>query len=599
MASVLTHRGPDDFGDSHNDKVSFGFRRLSIVDLDTGNQPLYNEDKSLILVCNGEIFNHHELRAELVAKGHSFRTNSDIEVIVHLYEEYGVELLAHLNGQFAIALYDSNKKRLFLARDHVGIAPLFYYNNKNVFLFASEIKALLEHPEVPRNVNMKGLDQILTFPGMASPTTMFQDIICVRPGHFMLVDDKDVKLHEYWDMTYPKEAEEVQEYKEEDYVDQLDALLQKSTEYRLRADVPVGFYLSGGLDSSLIASYAHKIQPTVQRHSFSIAFEDDTIDESYYQHMMSSHVNSIHHESKFGSDNIASSLQRAVYHAEAPLKESYNTCSLALSRLVSDSKLKVVLTGEGADEMFAGYVGYRFDQQRADVSSGILDMEELMERENRLQLWGDSSFFYERDYNAFRDTKEVLYAHDIRRRLAEFDSSITGPVDKMKLDGRSKLHKRSYIDFKLRISDHLLADHGDRVSFANSVEARYPFLDINLLEFVKTIPSALKLKDLKEKYILKKCSERHLPKQIIEREKFSFVAPGSPYLMRRDVEWVNDTLSKETIKRQGYFDPDVVERLKKMYSADSFNVNQTFENDLLMIVLTFGVFLEQFKMPSC
>ncbi len=594
MADELTHRGPDDSGLFSNENLAFGFRRLSIIDLSHGNQPLFNEDESVVLVCNGEIFNYEELRHELLAKGHRFRTGSDIEVIVHLYEECGMDLLHKLNGQFAFALYDRRLKQLFLARDHVGIAPLFYYQDEESFLFASEIKALLKYPGVQRQVNLTGLDQVLTFPGLVSPVTMFQNIHCLKPGHYMTLDNDGLQTKEYWDMTYPLEKDESEDYPESYYTERLDDLLAKAVDYRLKADVPVGFYLSGGLDSSLIAAYIHKLYPDVQRHSFSITFNDSSIDESRFQKFMASQVNSRHHEQNFGCEDIANRLKAAVYHAEMPLKESYNTCSLALSQAVRKNNLKVVLTGEGADEMFAGYVGYRFDQGKRNHNQ-MHGLEGIMEDELRQKLWGDPGFFYERDYYAFQEVKEALYSDDVIENLPDFDSVQLSPVDKSKLQGRSTLHKRSYIDFKLRISDHLLADHGDRVGFANSVEARYPFLDINLLEFVKTIPSSLKLKGLQEKYILKKCAQRYLPKSITEREKFSFVAPGSPYLLKQQIEWIDDILSYETIKRQGYFNPDTVERLKKMYQAEHFNINQTFENDLLMIVLTFGIFLEVFE----
>jgi asparagine synthase (glutamine-hydrolysing) len=222
----------------------------------------------------------------------------------------------------------------------------------------------------------------------------------------------------------------------------------------------------------------------------------------------------------------------------------------------------------------------------------------MMEREIREKLWGDPDFFYERNQYEFRETKQAIYSERVNENFSEFDSMNHELIDRGKLAGRHPIHKRSYIDFKLRIADHLLADHGDRVAYANSIEARYPFLDVEFIDFVKTIPPNLMIKGSVEKYILKRLSEKYLPEQIINREKFAFVAPGSPYLIRQDIEWIADLLSYQTVKKQGYFNPDTVERLKKMYSGDNFNVNQTYENDLLMIVLTFGIFLELFKMPE-
>lgn len=598
MADTLQHRGPDDSGTYINENVGLGFKRLSIIDLDGGNQPILNEDRSIVVVCNGEIYNYKELRKELLEKGHQFKTNCDVEVLVHLYEEEETAFLNKLNGQFAFAIYDSNKKKLFLGRDQVGIAPLFYSYQNSLFLFASEVKAILEHTAIKRKVNVRGLDQVLTFPGNVSPTTMFEGIFSVKPGHFITVTEEKMEDHLYWDLHYPTKENEISDYNEEYYIETLSDLLVQAVKYRLHADVPVGFYLSGGLDSSLIGAIINNLYPNTRRNSFSITFNDSQIDERGFQRLMANHTRSIHHESCFDALDIADNLMKAVYHAEAPLKETYNTCSLKLSESVKRNNIKVVLTGEGADELFAGYVGYRFDMKRSAGANDFTDINEALEREIREKLWGDKDFIYEKNYVDFKDTKQALYSDGMNGRYNTFDSVCEGLIDKTKLAGRNKLHKRSYLDFKLRLSDHLVADHGDRVSYAHSIEARYPFLDINLIEFATKIPAALKLKNMQEKYILKKCASRYLPSQVIEREKFSFVAPGSPYLVKKNIEWVNDILSYDTIKRQGYFNPDTVERLKKIYKADGFSINQTFESDLLIVILTFGIFLQAFNMPD-
>ncbi|WP_034893912.1 asparagine synthase (glutamine-hydrolyzing) [Gillisia sp. Hel_I_29] len=598
MTNTLSHRGPDDSGYYFNENIGFGFKRLSIIDLTSGNQPITNEDGSLIMICNGEIFNYKTLKKDLVKNGHVFKTNTDVEVIVHLYEEHGIEFLNMLNGQFAFALFDKNKKSLFLVRDHVGIAPLFYFVKDSIFYFASEIKGLLQVPEIKPIVDMKGLDQIFTFPGLVSPQTMFKDIFSLKPGNYLEVSKNGVSMKEYWDMDYPLEENETQKYNEKDYLNELDELLENAVKDRLQADVPVGFYLSGGLDSSLIASYIKKIAPNSKMHSFSITFDDLLIDERKYQRLMALKVGSIHHETHFNSDEIIKRLKDAVYYSETPLKESYNTCSLGLSQLAKSNNIKVVLSGEGADELFGGYVGYKFDKYRNFQENDLFDLDEIMEFEYRDKLWGDRNFFYENKYYEYEGFKKELYSNKVTESFEDFNSVVPNLIDKTKIKGRSPLHKRSYIDLKLRMADHLLSGHGDRVGLANSVEMRYPFLDINLLQFLKKMPSSIKLKDLKEKYILKKCAERHLPQKIVEREKFSFVASGSPELINKDKEWINDILSYETIKRQGYFNPDTVERLKKIYRSDDFRVNQTFERDYLMIILTFGIFIDVFKIPD-
>ncbi len=598
MAQELEHRGPDDSGYYITDNMGLGFKRLTIIDLFTGNQPIYNEDKTLVSICNGEIYNYQELSQTLMAKGHRLYTKCDAETLVHLYEEYGLSFINKLNGQFSFALYDIRRKELLLARDQAGITPLFYTTVDNNFVFASEIKAILKHPQVKREVDMTGLDQVFSFPGVVSPRTLFKGIHSLKPGHYMIVKEGKIETKEYWDLNYPIDSEI--EYNKPDsyYTEKLEELLCQSVKYRLIADVPVGFYLSGGLDSSLIGALIHNINPHEKRHSFSIGFSEAEIDERRQQRLVSQHINSIHHETVFEWDDISRRFRDMVYHAESPLKETYNTCSLALSESVRKNGIKAILTGEGADELFAGYIGYRFDEKRAEFGYDPNDISWALEEEESEKLWGDRNFFYEIRQNELRETKLALYSENVRKTLPEFDCVNNNLLDKTKLKGRHPLHKRSYIDFKLRLSDHLLSDHGDRVAYANSIEARYPFLDINLLEFAKTVPPGLKLNGLVEKYIVKKVAEKYLPESIINREKFGFVAPGSTYLMKRNIEWLNDVLSYERIKRQGYFDPDTIERLKKIYTGKNFRLNLPFENDLLMIVITFGVFLDVFDMPD-
>ncbi len=597
MADALVHRGPDSGGYFVDENVALGTRRLSIIDLETGDQPVFNEDESLVLNCNGEIFNYLELRTELEKKGHRFRSKTDIEVLVHLYEEQGIGFLNRLNAQFAFSIYNRKNRTLFLARDQFGICPLFYTVVDGYFIFASEIKAILEHPLVPRSVNLTGLDQVLSLPGAISPQTLFRNIHSLPSGHYVLVKNGDVAVREYWDLEYPTESESTDGKPEEYYADSLRDLLEQSVRYRLQADVPVGFFLSGGLDSSLIAAMIGRVSPDIQRHSFSISFADEKLCESKYQRLMSDSVGSIHHEIPFYDSDIAVRLKDAVYHSECPLKETYNTASLALSKETRKTGVTVVLNGEGSDELFAGYVGYRFDKRRPGVKKNH-DLETIMGDEIRAKLWGDQDLYYEKDEYPFREVKQALYAPQISERLPEFECVNSPVINKERLRGRHPLHKRSYLDFKLRLGHHLIADHGDRMTMANSIEARYPFLDFQLIEFCRHIPPDLKLNGFTEKYILKKAAENVLPRQIVEREKFGFVAPGSPSLLRQNIDWVLDLLSYDRIKRQGYFNPDTVEFLKKKYSQKDFRLNLTLEDDLLIVVLTFGLFLELFKLPD-
>jgi len=597
MTEALHHRGPDDCGYHRERDLGLGFRRLAIVDIEGGNQPLYNEDRSVVIVCNGEIFNFRELRAGLEARGHLFYTNCDVEVLLHLYEEEGADFLPRLNGQFAFALYDSGKRRLLLARDHVGIAPLFYTETDGLFLFASEIKGLLRNPVIPREVDLAGLDQVFAFPGCLAPRTMFKEIRSLEAGHFLLVNAAGTMDRVYWDMEYPVEG--AGEYQDEgSYLERLDEVLQKAVKLRLLGDVPVGYYLSGGLDSSIIAGILHQVVPDERRHSFSIGFVQDEIDETHFQRLMADHVGSIHHEKRFDWPEISDGFRKMIYHAESPLRESYDVCSIALSRAVRDAGMKVVLVGEGSDELFAGYFGYKFDRQRLEQGEdNPFDPEGMLEAEIRQELWGDPSFIYEKNLYEYQSVREALYSDRVLERFRDFNSVRTGVIDKTKLSGRHPVHRRSYIDIKLRLASHLIADHGDRAAFANSVEARYPFLDIELMEFIRGVPPELKLHGLTEKYLLKRLGERYVPAPIRERQKFGFVAPGSPYLLGQGLAWVRDLLSAETISRQGYFNPSAVERLVERYSTPGFQLNVPYEDDLLMIVLTFGVFLELFNMP--
>ena len=597
MSSKLLHRGPDSCGYFVEENLGLGFRRLKIIDPEGGDQPLYNEDQSIVLICNGEIYNYLELRKELLQKGHAFRTRVDVEVLLHLYEEEGLDLLAKLNGQFAFVIYDRKKKILFLARDHLGINPLYYTIVNGVLIFASEIKAILQHPLVTSEVDLTGLDQLLSFPGLVSPRTMFKGIQSLPSGHCLTVIDGHVQVREYWDLDYPRSTELAYDQPEEFYVEKLKDLFACAVSYRLQADVPVGLYLSGGLDSSLMASMINSVSPRSSRHSFSIAFADKEICESSYQRLIANRIGSQHHETVFTWSEISEKLQAMIYHCECPVKETFNTCSLALSAAAKSAGISVVLGGEGADELFAGYMGYRFDQSNIRKVKNY-DLETIQEDELREKLWGDKDIFYEVDQYALRETKSAIYSQAVNESFADFDCTNFKLINQEKLKGRHPIHQRSYLDFKLRLSDHLLSEHGDRMVMANAVEGRYPFLDIDLVEFAREIPPNLKLNGYTEKYILKRVAADLVPKQIIKREKFGFRAPGSPYLLRQNIGWINDLLSYERIRSEGYFNPDVVESLKAQYSELGFNLNPHLETDLLLIVLTFGIFLELFNLPS-
>jgi asparagine synthase (glutamine-hydrolysing) len=594
MTMALHHRGPDEGGVHNQAGLGLGLRRLSIIDVAHGQQPIYNEDRSVVAVCNGEIYNHGDLRRRLVQQGHSFRAEVDVEVLVHLYEEHGPAFVEQLNGQFAFALFDTRTRFLMLARDPAGIAPLFYTWRDGTLLFGSEIKALLQHPAVKPAVDLTALDQVLTLPGPVSPRTLFAGVESLPPGQFLAVTPSGCERRTYWDLDYPLRSD-AQDVPAPDF-DDLERRLRESVARRLQADVPVGFYLSGGLDSSLIAALVHRVdsdRAVEQRHAFSIVFPDRAIDEGRFQAVMAQHVGASHHTTVFDTTELAARLSQMVRHAEAPLKESYNSCSLLLSERVHREGMKVVLTGEGADELFGGYVGYRVN--RADEHDGL---DDWLERDLRATMWGDETFFYEKHYTRFREVKSAIYSPALAAALSTFDCCRHPIVDPEKIRGRHPIHQRSYVDFKVRLADHLLADHGDRVAYANSVEARYPFLDPNVIAWVQAAPPEWLVHKGIEKFPLRTIARRLLPEAIAAREKFGFVAPSSALLLQSGIEWVEDLLSHSRIKRAGYFNADTVERLKQQYRQPGFDVNTTFDLDLLMLVLTFEIFRECFSVPE-
>jgi asparagine synthase (glutamine-hydrolysing) len=599
MTEELLHRGPDSAGFLVEGNVALGFRRLSIVDLATGDQPIFNEDRSLALLCTGEIYNHPALRRELEGRGHVFATHSDVEVVLHLYEELGRDLVDRLSGQFAFVVYDRRKQELFLARDHFGVTPLYHAEADGLFLFASEIKALLRHPAVPREVDLTGLDQVLTFPGVVSPRTLFRGISSLPCGHRICVRGARVEVSEYWDLDYPRQGELAHDRDarpEESYRERLRELLERSVRARLQADVPVGVYLSGGLDSSLVAALAGRFGGDACRHAFSIRFTDPSLCESRYQRLMADRLGMVHHQILFDWSEIADRLSDMVYHCECPVRETFNTCSMALSEAARKEEIKVILGGEGADELFAGYPGYRFDQLGTRRQARY-DADSLLEQELRERLWGDPDLFYESDFHALREIKNALYSDAVNEMFDDFECVNFPVVRKDRLEGRHPVHQRSYLDFRLRLADHLLSEHGDRMTLANSVEGRYPFLDVDLVDFARQIPPDLKIHGFTEKYLIKRMALDLVPRDIIEREKFGFRAPGTPFLLRQGIEWINDLLAPERIARQGYFNPGTVETLRRRYLRDGFDFNTHLEIDLLMVVITFGLLCDRFGLP--
>lgn len=590
MLYAIRHRGPDGSQVVDLGPAVFGFNRLSFIDLDGGMQPIQNEDRTVTMMCNGEIFNFQELRAELEAKGHVFRTRTDVEVIVHLYEETGLDFPKRLNGQFAIALYDAREQQLVLVRDQVGICPLFYTTMGGTLAFASEIKAILECPGAPRRLNLKAVDQLMNYPGVISPNTFFKDIWSLRAGHMLRIRaGQEIEDIEFWDMIYPTEPPE--DKGEEYYVERLRELIKQAISRRLVADVPIGFYISGGLDSSVVAGYIGKFLLN-SYYSFSAEIGSGDLDESRFQKIIRDTVHSSHYSVKVTEEEIWQNLEHVIFHAESAVKESYDVAAYLLSGLVQTSPAKAVLTGQGADEVFCGYAGYTLDLFRK-MRKGKMSPEELTVNE---RLWGDPYFRYERNHPEIRKIHEKVYSAALRSALPEFSALAESPINVERVRGGvSSPMRRSYIDCKLRLSDHLLGEHGDRMFFSHSVEGRHPFLDTELLDFLTTVPDKYKINGTNEKYILKKAGEGIVPDEILKRKKFPFQAPGMSAMVKRSPGGI-PYLSDELIRKYGLFDVDYVHEMLRAYSDPDFKLMGAYEIDYLLIVMTVTMLCEQFHL---
>lgn len=587
MLAAIRHRGPDGSRIQVQGGIALGFNRLSFIDLTGGMQPIWNEDRTISMICNGEIFNFKELRDELTAKGHAFRTKTDVEVIIHLYEEYGENFPGYLNGQFAIVLYDEKEQKIILVRDHFGICPLFYTYTDGFLVFGSEIKAILEFPGVQRKLNLKAVDQLMNFPGVVSPDTFFKGIYSMRAGHLLKVRvNEEPRDIEYWDAIYePEEEDKGEEY----YVENLRELIKNAISKRLVADVPIGFYISGGLDSSVVACYIGKYLLN-SYYSFSAEIGEGDLDESRFQKIISDYVDSTHYCTRVTEKELWDNIPDVIYHAESGVKESYDVAAYMLSALVQGSPAKAVLTGQGSDEFFYGYAGYMVDLFRG-MQKDLINTEEQAVNE---RLWGDPMFRFERNHPEIRKIHRRLYSSDVSAELESFSAISESPINTERVKGLSTQKRRSYIDFKLRLSDHLLGEHGDRMFFSHSVEGRHPFLDVDLIEFVMKIPDKYKLKGTNEKYILKKAGEGIVPPEVLKRKKFPFQAPGMSAMVKQ--AFGHEFLKEETLKAQGIFDAAYVQELKKIYSRDDFRLMGAYEIDYLMIVLTVTMLCDRYAL---
>jgi len=592
MLGIIRHRGPDEFGLYVDHQVGIGCARLSVVDLNTGQQPITNEDRSLWIVFNGEVYNHPELRVELERAGHRFTTHSDTEVILHLYEDMGPACLHRLNGQFAIAIWDARREELFLARDRLGIRPLFYTLLPGGLVFGSEIKALLLDPRVDALLDPYALAQAFTFWAPLAPRTIFQSILELPPGHYMRVRGQPEACTpiRYWSLTFPEAGAEGQLAGEE-AAGQLRDLLSDAARLRLRADVQVGSYLSGGLDSTLIAALIRQHTPD-SLCTFSIAFEEATFDERSYQEVATAFLNTDHRRTECTNADVGHVFPDVVWHAEAPLLRTSPAPMYLLSRLVHEHGIKVVLTGEGADEFLGGYNIYKEDKVRRfwarqpESTWRPALLRRLYPYVADLSRGGDAylaAFFRhgltEVDHLGYshlirwRNTarQQRLFSAELRETL--FEERQYNPVEEFltsldrSLSDWSSLAQAQYIEVATFMSPYLLSSQGDRMMAANSVEGRFPFLDHRVVEFCGRLPPSLKIRGLQEKYVLRKSAQGLLPSQVWKRRKQPYRAPIHPSFLGQSFDYVETLLSPDAVQASGVFDPHAVARLVRKCRA--------------------------------
>jgi asparagine synthase (glutamine-hydrolysing) len=585
MVAALKHRGPDEAGVYRDDRAGLGHTRLSIIDLSTGQQPLSNEDGSLWVVFNGEIFNYVELAEELVALGHRFRTKSDTEVIVHAYEEWGDAAFSRMNGQWAVALWDAHRARLVLSRDRLGVRPLYLCSSEGRLYFASEVKAIFAaSPSLRRELSPLGLEQTLTFWSVVPPVSVFEGIEELRPGFVRTYENGAFTERAYWARSFPEDRETVDAFRGslEDATEAVRSALEGAVRLRmLRADVPVGSYLSGGLDSSLVAALARGLVGDRFR-TFSLRFEDAEYDETEFQREMAQRLGSEHHEVVVTREDIARSFPDVIWHAERPILRTAPAPLFLLSRLVRENGVKVVLTGEGADEMFAGYDLFREAKVRRFWAKhpASAARPRLLERlypylarspvssatarqffGRRLSEHGAPGFGHTTRWDTTGAVKRIL-AKPFRERVARRDVAAE-LLDTLPpaFSRWTPLAQDQYLETRTLLSGYLLSSQGDRMLMAHSVEGRFPFLDREVVALADSLPAAYKLRVLDEKHVLKRAAHDLVPASILQRKKQPYRAPDSASFVGPGAEYVEELLSERALSEAGLFDPVPVRAL--------------------------------------
>lgn len=569
MCNIIAYRGPDGEGYYVDNNVSLGHKRLSIIDIGSGKQPMYNEDGNIILVYNGEIYNYRELRDELKKGGHIFHTDSDSEVIVHLYEKHGTDCVSYLNGMFAFAIWDKTKQQLFLARDRLGIKPLYYYHNGEILVFASEIKAILLWKNLQRKVNLKALDALLTYKHIPGDETLFEGIKKLTPGCLLIYKEPEVTIKRYWSVEMQTLRGKNKDYGEDFYIDNIRKMLDESVRSHMISDVPIGATLSGGLDSSMVVALMSRYS-TEPVQTFSIGFGDGN-DELHYADIVAKHFKTKHTGFRVDAKDFFSILPAMLWHVEEPIAGALVPTYFLAKK--AREHVKVLLIGEGSDELFAGYARFK------TLLPPFLP--------DRTRVWA-----YLRGLNSITASeKKLLYTGFMRRQ------SLNGSADKLlhsyfTLKGNDRVNKLLKFEQESQLPNHQLL-RVDKLTMAFSVEARVPFLDNRLVEFVNKIPSRYKLKGLNEKYILKRTAEGILPESILKRRKQGMSSPISLWFNKGLREIALDLLSEKNVKERGYFNSSFIRKLfSKSGKNNTLSLPEFKINMLVMLELWHRIFFD-------
>ncbi|MBV9169811.1 MAG: asparagine synthase (glutamine-hydrolyzing) [Chloroflexi bacterium] len=604
MLDVIVHRGPDDAGVHVDQGVGIGVRRLSIIDLAGGRQPMFNEDGRIVLAFNGEIYNYRGLTRSLRERGHTFATACDAEAVVHLYEDWGEDCAQHLRGMFGFAVWDERRRRLFLARDRLGIKPVYYRVSGGRLLFASEIKSILQHPDVCIRPNLEALSHFLSLKYIPAPLTLFDGIHALPPGFTLVCDRDGVSVRPYWDLSFAQH--EPEHRSEAQYAEQLEVLLETSVREHLMSDVPFGAFLSGGVDSSTIVALMseHLAKPV---KTFSVGFEGggaEAYSELPYARLVAQQYHTEHHEVLIGPRDLIELAPRIAWHLDQPIADEAALGTYMLAELAS-RQVKMVLTGEGGDELFAGYarhVGERFSTLMRRVPAPVRSLAVEASgrvpglRRPKIALFAlcqtDEITRLVNWFPLFNQRMKMgLLSADLRRAL-QFTS--TNDVFSRQLgrsDATDSLSRLLYLDTKLWLPDDLLA-RGDKMTMAASLEARVPLLDHRVVEFAAGLPSKLKVRGLARKYLLKKVARSWLPPAVIDRRKQGFPMPTSLWFRREARPFVRDLLSSETIRRRGLFDMEYVETLLGEHETGVANHGNLIWG-LLSVELWYQVFIDR------